>query len=276
MGEKLAGTVQTYSSTSATLLSPQGITVSIQGTPYQTTADTAGHFEIDNIPAGVYNIIFSKPGYDSMVYPVHHLIGVGTDIINDAYLVQESNDSLSIAGVSAVFTVSITKQVFVWDTTIINNNGKLDTIANGHDSTFTTYDTVEDANALILKGQLTGSIAPGNLYVYSSLDSTLWPSANSPQSSGSTEDTWLSAKLSDTAYHPAFQSPKMIGGIFVDTLARDVASLVPYSLAAGTPVYIYVVGHSTMDELPVPGGEYQHFSTTPYGPAAKRFTFIVP
>lgn len=275
-GEKLTGTVQAFASSAPTPISPSGIEVSIQGTAYQATADTGGHFELDNVPAGVYNIIFSKPGFDSMVYPVHHLIGVGTDIIDDAYLVQESNVSVSISGESAVFTVSITKQVFVWDTTIINDNGKLDTIANGHDSTIITYDTVEDANALILKGSISGNLAPGNIFVYSSLDSALWPTSQSPQSPGITEDAWLATKLTDTAYLPGFESPKIINGVFVDTLARDVGNLKSYSLPGGTPVYIFVVGHSNIAGLPSTSGQYQHFSTTPFGPQAIRFKYIVP
>jgi hypothetical protein len=64
--------------------------------------------------------------------------------------------------------------------------------------------------------------------------------------------------------------------MFMDTLARDAANLVYYSLPAGQVVYIYVVGHSNMTGLPSNGGEYQHFSTTPYGPKAVRFTYVVP
>lgn len=275
-GEKLMGTVEAFSSASPTLLPPAGTVVSIQGTALQTVVDTAGHFEIDNIPAGVYNIIISKPGFDSMVYPVHHLNGVGTDIINDAYVVQESTDSIALAGTSSVFTVSVTKHVLVYDTTITNNNGKFDTTWNAVDSTVITYDTVEDANALILTGKLIGTLAPGSIFVYSSLDSTLFPTLPSPQSPATSEDAWLATKLTDTAYHPAFQSPKITNGVFVDTLARDVANLIPYSLPGGTPVYIYVVGHSNMAGLPTTGGEYQHFSTTPFGPQAVRFKYVVP
>ena len=276
-GEELTGTVAAYGSASPTSLSPTSIHISIQSTSYQAVADTAGHFEIDNIPAGVYNIIFWKPGYDSMIYPVHHIIGVGTDIINDAYLVQESTDTIAMTGVSYVFNVSETKIITVIDTTIIDNAGKLDTNVSTRDSEVVIYDTAGSSNGMILSGKVTGNRAPGNIYVYTSLDSELFPSSPSAQSpDSSTEDAWLSTKLSSTAYHAGFQSPQLINGNFKDTLTMDVATLLPYSLPSGEAVYVYAVGHSNMMGVPVEGGEYQHFSTTPFGPVAVRFKYVVP
>ncbi len=276
-GEKLTGTVAAFASASPTSLSPSGIQISIQGTSYQATADTGGHFEIDNIPAGVYNIIFWKPGYDSMIYPVHHIIGVGTDIINDAYIVQESSDTITMTGVSYVFNVSETKFITVIDTTIFDNAGKLDTQVNQRDSEVVIYDTAGSSNGMILSGKVTGNLAPGNIYVYTSLDSGLFPSSPSAQSpDSSTEDAWLATKLNNTTYHSGFQSPQMIGGNFKDTLTMDVATLLPYSLPSGQAVYVYAVGHSNMNGLPVIGGQYQHFLTTPYGPSAVRIKYVVP
>jgi hypothetical protein len=275
-GETLTGTVAAFNTTSPTTLSPKGIQVVLQGTSFQGIADTAGHFTIPNIPAGVYNIIFSKPGYDSMIYPVHHFIGVGTDIINDAYLIQESTDSLSIAGVSYVFTVSVSKIVHVIDTIFRDSSGVIDTVVLAHDSLSITYDTVQNANALIVKATLIGNMPPSDVFVYSSLDSDLFPWSPSPQSPANTEDVWLATHVNDPTYHPAFQSPRITGGSFTDTLARDVATLHPYSLPAGQVVYVYMVGHSNTAGLPAMNGEYQHFSTTPYGPKTMRFRLVVP
>ncbi len=275
-GEKLEGTVAAYASGTPISLSPTGIQISIQGTAYQATADTSGHFEIDNIPAGVYNIIFWKPGFDSMIYPVHHIIGAGTDIINDAYLVQESSDSITMTGVSYVFNVSQTKIITVIDTTITDSLGKFDTIVSKRDSEVVIYDTAGNSNGMILSGKVTGLLPPGNIYVYTSLDSELFPTMSSPQNQSMTEDAWLATQLNTASYHSGFQSPKMIAGAFKDTLTMDVATLMPYSLSAGQVVYVYVVGHSNVTGLPAQGGEYQHFSTTPFGPAAVRFTYVVP
>ncbi len=275
-GEELTGTVAAYASASATLLSPTGIHISIQSTPYQAVADTAGHFTIDNIPAGVYNIIFWKPGYDSMIYPVHHIIGVGTDIINDAYIVQESTDTITMTGVSYVFNVSQTKIITVIDSTIKDSLGKLDTTVTTHDSEVVIYDTAGSSNGMILSGKVTGTLAPGNIYVYTSLDSGLFPASPSAQSPDSTEDAWLATELTNAAYHSGFQSPHMVSGNFKDTLTMDVATLLPYSLPSGEAVYVYAVGHSNLKGLPVIGGQYQHFLTTPYGPNAVRFKYVVP
>lgn len=275
-GETLKGTVTAYTSSSPTLMSASGVEVSIVGTALRAVTDTGGHFEIDNIPAGIYTIVFSKAGFDSMVYPTHHILGVGTDIIDDAYLVQESNDSVAITGTSAVFTVSVSKHVLVYDTTITDSNGRYDTTWFAHDSTVITYDTVENANAIILRGSLSGSQLPGDLLVYSSLDGNLFPNGQSPQNSSMTENDWLESQLNNSAYHFACQSPKIIGNAFSDTLGMDAKTFVNYSLPGGTPIYIYVVGHSSMVGLPAIGGEYQHFSTTSYGPKAVKFTYIVP
>jgi hypothetical protein len=101
----LSGTVKAYAVTSPKDVNPFGIHIELQATKFQTTADSLGNFRIDNIPAGVYNIICWKPGFDSMIYPVHHLIGVGNDIINDAYLVAESSDSIILKLISPVYSV---------------------------------------------------------------------------------------------------------------------------------------------------------------------------
>ena len=276
-GEKLTGTVAAFASGAPVSVSPVGVLVGIQGTPFQATTDTGGHFEIDNIPAGVYNIIFSKPGFDSMVYPVHHLIGAGNDIINDAFVIQESNDSISISGVSSVFTVSTTKTVRVIDTIFHDSAGiRKDTVVLQHDSIVITYDTVQNADALIVTGRLAGNLVPANVYVYSSLDSLLFPSAAASGGAGYSEDAWLAMHVNDPTYHGAFQSPRIVGGVFKDTLSADIEGLKPYSLGAGEAVFIYVVGHSNTTGLPETNGEYQHYYTTPYGPQVVRFRFVVP
>lgn len=275
-GGTLRGKVSAYVSSSSALMSAEGIQITLQGTSYRSKTDTAGAFEINNIPAGVYNIIFSKPGFDSMVYPAHHLLGVGTDIINDAYVIEESSDSVSVSGVSSVFTVSISKKVHFIDTIFKDSAGVIDTIVLRHDSLVISYDTVENANAIIVSGHLSGNVAPASLYVYSSLDSTMFPYGMCPSNPHYTIDEWLTLHLMDSGLHRAFQSPRISGGGFRDTLSSDIVTLLPYSLPAGATVYIYAVGHSNTEGLPVTNGEYPHYSTTPYGPVARRFRYVVP
>jgi len=103
----LAGNVVSYSADGLRILDSSGVSVTVEGTSFTTTTDHNGNFSIDGIPAGVYNIIFTKPGFDSMIYPVHHLIGEGTDIFNDPYIIQNANDSIVFDQVSVVVTDSI-------------------------------------------------------------------------------------------------------------------------------------------------------------------------
>ncbi len=107
----LAGNVVSYSADGLRILDSSGVSVIVEGTSFSATTDHNGNFSIDGIPAGVYNIIFTRPGFDSMIYPVHHLIGEGTDIFNDPYIIQNSNDSIVFDRVSVLIhdTLSYTK-----------------------------------------------------------------------------------------------------------------------------------------------------------------------
>lgn len=272
----LSGTVEAFASTTADHLDPSGIEVELQGTSFQAFADHEGHFRIAKIPAGVYTILFSKPGFDSMIYPVHHLVGAGNDIINDAFLIRESDDSILLRPLSAVFTVSIKKTIRIIDTIITDSAGISDTTILSHDSVSITYDTVQNASALVVSGMLKGTAAPADLFVYSSLDSTLWPEASSPENSGQSVDSWLREHLRDATFKNALQSPPIANGTFMDTLSEDVLRRTPYSLPAGEVVYIYVVAHSNLSGLPDLNGEYRHYFTAPYGAQIVRFRYVVP
>jgi hypothetical protein len=273
----LAGTVKAFGITLAQPVSPFGIHISLQATSLQATSDSLGNYHLDNIPAGVYNIIFWKPGFDSMIYPVHHLIGAGTDIINDAYLIQESTDSITIKNIIPVFTVSITKFIHIIDTLIkIEPGGGKDTIVRSFDTTLIIYDTVQTPSTLVINGNLIGSSAPNDLYVYSSLDSSLFPSSMSREANNLTMDEWLGMHKSDTTFHAAFQCPRIVNNIFADTLSSDIEGRKPFSFDAGQVIYVYAVGHSNVNGLPILGGQYEHFLTTPYGPQCVRYRFVVP
>ncbi len=273
----LQGTVKAFAISSPIPVSPSGIHVELQATQYSSTCDSLGNFHIANIPAGVYNIIFWKPGFDSMIYPVHHLLGAGTDIINDAYLIAESTDSIIFKTVSPVFTVSVIKVLHIIDTTIsILPGGTRDTVVRQFDTTIITYDTVSTPNKLITACELSGNSAPGNIYVYSSLDSFFYPNTICTESENLTVDEWLTEHKNDTSFHPAFQSPQIKNGVFLDTLTADIKGRKPFSFESGQVIYIYVCGHSSTNGLPSLDGEYKHFLTTPFGPQTVRNRFVVP
>jgi len=82
-----------------TLPNYAGATVQIQGTSFQTKSNDTGGWEIDNVPAGIYNIILTKPGFDTLVIPQYQFRGVGTSFIMNSGIQALPMDSL-------VFTVS--------------------------------------------------------------------------------------------------------------------------------------------------------------------------
>jgi hypothetical protein len=273
----LSGTVKAFAINSANPVSPGGIQIELQGTQFHGNADSLGNFRIDNIPAGVYNIIFWKTGFDSMIYPVHHLLGAGNDIINDAYLVAESTDSLIMKLISPLYLVSVTKLVHIIDTLIkIDPGGGKDTIVRQYDTTIITYDTARTPIKLIMTCGFSGNQIPDNMYVYSSLDSGVYPSTICRETNNLTMDAWLGEHVNDTSFHTSFQVPHITNGIFSDTVSADVIGRKPFTFESGQKIYIYFVGHSNTRGLPSLGGQYEHFLTTPFGPQVMRYRFVIP
>jgi hypothetical protein len=97
-----------------TLLNYSGITIQIQGTQFHTTSNSTGSWSLDNLPAGIYNIILTKPGFDTLIIPQYQFSGVGT-----SYLVNTGIQALPMD--SLVFTVTNTTE----DSSSINYLGLL-------------------------------------------------------------------------------------------------------------------------------------------------------
>jgi len=93
------GNVALIKATGDALSSYAGATVQIEGTSFQATSNTTGDWEIDNVPAGVYNLILTKPGFDTLVIPQFQFKGVGTSFVLNSGIQELPMDSL-------VFTVS--------------------------------------------------------------------------------------------------------------------------------------------------------------------------
>ena len=72
------GNVALVSATGDTLSSYAGASVVLQGAGLHTTSSATGDWEIDNVPAGIYTILLTKPGFDSLVLPKFEFRGVGT------------------------------------------------------------------------------------------------------------------------------------------------------------------------------------------------------
>jgi hypothetical protein len=61
-----------------------------------TATNAQGSFSFATVPAGIYMVVFSKPGFDTVFYPDHHMFGMGSDIIDDAFLIKNQDDSVVI------------------------------------------------------------------------------------------------------------------------------------------------------------------------------------
>jgi hypothetical protein len=77
----IRGNIALFNASGDTLSSYAGSTVLIQGTSLQATSNATGDWEIDNIPAGVYNVAFTKPGFDTLVVPQYQFSGAGTSFL---------------------------------------------------------------------------------------------------------------------------------------------------------------------------------------------------
>ena len=60
----LVGFVTLYDENDNLILNKSGVNITVNGSStYKDTTDNNGRFEIDNIPSGIYNIIYSKQGF---------------------------------------------------------------------------------------------------------------------------------------------------------------------------------------------------------------------
>jgi len=72
-----------------------GATIQIQGTPFSATTDTSGAWHIDNVPAGIYNIIEMKAGFDTTIISQYQFSGAGTSFLEHDAIEQIPFDSIS-------------------------------------------------------------------------------------------------------------------------------------------------------------------------------------
>jgi hypothetical protein len=89
------GNVALVSASGDTLSNYAGATVQIQGTQFQATSVANGDWEIDNVPAGIYNIIFTKQGFDTLVLPQFQFSGAGTTFLMSNAIQKIPMDSLA-------------------------------------------------------------------------------------------------------------------------------------------------------------------------------------
>src|ERR1035437_11139545 len=54
-----------------------GATIQVEGTAFSTTSDSAGEWGLDHVPAGIYNLMLWKPGFDTLIIPEYQFSGSG-------------------------------------------------------------------------------------------------------------------------------------------------------------------------------------------------------
>ena len=90
----IVGNVSLYGVDGQLLSAQDGATVQLEGTPYKTTTNARGDWQLNNVPAGIYNVLFAKAGFDSAVDGEFHFSGAGTAFIDHWYLETLTTDSV--------------------------------------------------------------------------------------------------------------------------------------------------------------------------------------
>jgi hypothetical protein len=133
----------------------EGASIAIEGTNFTTTSDGKGEWQISNVPAGIYNLIFSKAGFDTTII-IQEFSGAGTAFLESESIQMIPYDSIPF---TASFTESDSVQHYIAD-----SMKYVDTVINGIDSSLAelVYYTVysRDTNrsySFSIEGNIVGS-----------------------------------------------------------------------------------------------------------------------
>ena len=77
-----------------------GTNVWLEGTSLRSTSTSTGQWTLDSVPAGIYTIRFSKPGFDTIGFERVTFSGAGVEFFNDLYVVRMPTDSIVLDMVS--------------------------------------------------------------------------------------------------------------------------------------------------------------------------------
>ncbi len=96
----LRGSVIIYDVNGDSVSDRSGATISLQGTGFQATSQTNGDFQLNNVPAGIYNVIVTKPGYDTALTANYQFSGAGTQFLQSNIIQAIPSDSIPIVSVN--------------------------------------------------------------------------------------------------------------------------------------------------------------------------------
>ncbi len=100
-GGIIRGSVSLYNINGDSLSDHGGATISLQGTSYQGTSQNNGDFQLNNVPAGIYNVIVTKSGYDTELTSSYQFGGAGTQFLENQFIQAIPLDSVPILSIVA-------------------------------------------------------------------------------------------------------------------------------------------------------------------------------
>jgi hypothetical protein len=83
----IKGTLMLVDSTGIAFDDYSGATVELEGTSYQTTSNSLGEWEIQNVPIGIYTIRFSKQGFGYQRHIGFQFVGNGSITLDYPFMI---------------------------------------------------------------------------------------------------------------------------------------------------------------------------------------------
>jgi hypothetical protein len=155
---KISGTVALFESEDLSRLSDaSGATVSVEGTTLSTITGSSGQWEIPDLPAGIYNIIISKPGFDTSRLLKHRALGVGHYFFDSVGIFTLPEGKVVVTELSISLRDSTLSYV-IWDSVrmALDTVWALDTSANNNQWLIKVAGRVEIDDIARLKNSYVG------------------------------------------------------------------------------------------------------------------------
>jgi hypothetical protein len=105
------GHVTQYAVDGSVAADQTGATIAIKGTAYSATTDAAGNYKLQNVPAGIYDLIFAKAGYDSCAIAQNQFSGAGTVFVDTQRIQSLPTDSITVTS-ATLHLDSIDRYIF--------------------------------------------------------------------------------------------------------------------------------------------------------------------
>lgn len=125
-------------------------TVELEGTSFKTTTNVKGEWTLENVPAGVYSVAFSKQGYGTIKNTAFQFVGNGTANFGGMRVLKNPSFTVSLRNISLNDTMSYT--IISRDSGRYRDSVLYSTDSSGHRDSLVVhyYDTVYHAPDTII------------------------------------------------------------------------------------------------------------------------------